>query len=132
MDAKTYRRTKLILFLILLVSVGWSFVVQRAFAAFFGIGVFLVVVTLLRARVQGVLVDERQLEISGKAAQISFQALMPLLLLASVALMTGAGEEDFHYMRGLGIVLSYVTCLGLVIYRLMYWYFDRQTGGRGR
>ena len=86
--------------------------------------------SLLKTRVDGVLADERQVIVSEKAAQASFQILMPILLLTSVALTFSGGNENFYYLKALGTVISYITCLGLIIYLLSYFYFNRKTGGK--
>lgn len=135
MSVNQFKKVKLGLVLVLAAIMGGSLMLdntqmrQSSLVAFLGMGLYLALVSLLKTRVDGVLIDERQSGVAGKAAQVSFQILMPLLLLTSVALMMSGGENEFYYVRALGILLSYVACLGLVIYLLAYIYFDRITGG---
>lgn len=91
---------------------------------------YLIIISLLKARVDGVLIDERQSYVAGKAAQTSFQILVPILFLTSAALLVDARLSDFGYTKAIGIILAYITCLALVIYGVVYWYFNRQTGGQ--
>lgn len=130
MKVKNFKIFKLVLFSLEILAVGYALWSGYAAIAFLGIGLYMVLVTLIKTRVDGVLADERLNRVSEKASEISFKILMPMLLLTSVAMMMGGGSENFYYIRALGVVLSYVTSLGLFIYLLAYWYFDRETGGR--
>ena len=137
MRVKEFKRVKLVLMLGLVVVVMGAMFLdntamkQSSAVVFLGLGGYMALVSLLKTRVEGVLEDERQLEVAGRAAQSAFRILMPILMLASVALIMAGRSQEFFYVRALGIVLSYVTCLGLVIYLLTYWYFDRRSGGVG-
>lgn len=125
MKVKTYQKTK---WFTLIILMALSIEMDSVFFALIGITLGMVFLSLLKLRVKGVLADERQLDVSEKAARTSFKVLMPVLGLTSLALIMGGGGP-FYYVRALGIVLSYVTCLGLVIYLLSYWYFNRKYGG---
>ena len=87
------------------------------------------VISLLKTRVKGILADERQIAVAEKSAQASFAILLPLLALTSLVLMASAGKQEFYYLKGLGIILSYITYLGLLIYLLSFYYFNKKTGG---
>ncbi|MGD9129241.1 MAG: DUF2178 domain-containing protein [Candidatus Woesebacteria bacterium] len=130
MTVKQYKNSKKFLFISLFFILGFSIWSGNALIAFLSIGTYLFLISLFKTRVKGVLADERQKGVSEKAAQTSFQILMPIFLLTSLALTTAGGNQDWHYIKALGIVFSYVTCLALLIYILAYWYFDKKTGGR--
>lgn len=129
MKVKIYQKIKWLLLIVLIILVAWSIETERVFFTLIGITLGMVFLSLLRLRVKGVLEDERQLDVGEKAARTAFKVLMPVLGLTSLALIMSGGEDQFYYVRALGIVLSYVTCLGLVIYLLSYWYFDQKYGG---
>lgn len=129
MSVQQYRRLRLILTSCLTALLIYSFLSNIMLLAFLGIGLYMTLVSLLKTRVSGVLADERQLGVAAKAAQVSFQVLMPILLLTSVALIMSGGKEEFHYLDALGTVLSYVTGLGLIVYVASYWYLNKKTGG---
>jgi len=82
----------------------------------------------VKLKVKGVVEDERAMDVGGRAAMAAFRVLMPVLGLASLAMFM-AGEGEFYYVRALGIVLGYVTCLGLVVYVVAYGYYERKFGG---
>jgi uncharacterized membrane protein len=129
MTTHSYRRLNKIVFILVGVICLISFYLEMAFLSFLVIGLYMGLISLVRTRVKGVLADERQQSVAEKAAQVSFQVLMPILLLASVALITSGGKQEFYYVKALGVVLSYVTSLGLIIFLLTYWYFDQKSGG---
>lgn len=102
---------------------------NSALIAVFGIGFGMFILTFLQSSIKEKLIDERIESISNRAAMVSFRIMLPILGLTSVALLVSAGEEEFYYLHGLGIVLSYITCLGLVIYLVAYFCFKRKYGG---
>lgn len=130
MTVKQYRNSNKIIFFILAVSVIYSVWSGYTYIAFLEVGLYMGVISLLKTRVDGILADERQLQVAEKASRTSFNIMMPMLLLTSLALMSSAGREEWHYLKALGIIMSYVTALGVLIYLLTYWYFDKKTGGR--
>lgn len=130
MTVKVYKNLNKVLFLLVVGLAIYSAVTQLVIVALFGVGFYMVLISLLKTRVKGVLADERQQKIGAKAAETSFRIIVPMLLFASLALMLGQGKEEFFYIHALGLVLSYITALAAIIYTLTYWYFDRQSGGR--
>ena len=128
MKIKTYQKIKWLVLIVLMIWAAWAIELESVLLAVIGIIPGMVLLSLLKIRVRGVLADERQSDVSEKAARTSFQVLMPVLGLASLALIIG-GSGPYYYVRALGIILSYVTCLGLIIYLLSYWYFNRKYGG---
>ena len=130
MKVKTYKKISLILFIILFSLILISFYLETMLISFLAVSLYLILISLLKTRVSGILADERQVAVSQKASQTSFQILMPILLLASLALGMGGGKQEYNYLKGLGIVLSYITCLGLLIYLITYFYFDKKSGGK--
>jgi uncharacterized membrane protein len=128
MKVKTYQKIKWSVLIVLMIWTAWSIELESVLLAVIGVIPGMVLLSLLKLRVRGVLADERQLDVGEKAARTSFQVLMPVLGLASLALIIG-GSGSYYYVRALGIILSYVTCLGLIIYLLSYWYFNRKYGG---
>ena len=132
MKVKTYNDTKKILAVALAFTLAVSYFTSSALLPLLGIGLYMAIVSLLKTRVDGILADERQIGVSEKASQVSFQILMPLLAITAATLYFGGGDEEFYYIKALGIVLSYIVCLGLIIYLLTYWYFDKKSGGRSK
>jgi len=130
MKVQTFKKVKLTLVICLAISIAISLALDTALIAFVAMGLYMASTSLLKTRVTGLLADERQKDISEKASRVSFQILMPMLVLVSVALTFGSGNQEFYYIKAVGVILSYIVCLGLAIYLLTYFYFDKKTGGR--
>lgn len=131
MKATTYRKVNRLLFCLTFITVSVSIAVNIAFVGFLAAGFYMVLTSLLKTRISsGIIADERQSHVSEKAAQVSFQILLPMLLLTTIVLIAGGEKQEFHYLKALGTILSYITSLGLIIYLLTYWYFDKKSGGR--
>jgi len=132
MKVETYKNIKKVMALTLAFVLVYAFSQGSYLLPLLVIGLYMAIISLLKTRVDGVLADERQVSVSEKASQVSFQILMPMLALTAAMLYIGGGNGEFYYIKALGIVLSYIVCLGLIIYLLTYWYFDRKSGGRSK
>jgi len=130
MTVKNFRKIKT--FTAFFLAVFFSIAISQGmpFLSFLALGSAVFVLSLLKTRVDGVLEDERQLQVAGKAAQLAFQVLLPVLMLTSIALLTGKQEDQSFYITALGVVLSYVTSLGLLLYIFAYFIFDRKSRGQ--
>lgn len=129
MDKKMFRKVNIGLFIIMMILLIFALQSSNVFVALLSVGSYMVLVSFLKTGVRGFLADERQIRVSEKAAEFSFKALMPILLLANIGLFFGGESGRFHYVRALGITLAYITSLAILIYALTYWYFDRKTRG---
>jgi len=129
MKIQTYKKINAVLFATMFLCVGLAFWSGQTFIAFLAIGCYMALISLLKTRIRGILADERQIAVAQKASEVSFKILLPTLLFASVALISAAGENDFYYLKGLGIILSYITSLGTLIYFLTFLYFNKISGG---
>ena len=129
MRVKQFQKIKRIFFIGVFILIACALIFHCWVLAFFVLAGYLVLMSLLKTRVEGVVVDERQSLVAGQAAQVSFQILLPILLLISVILLMAGGNQEWHYLQALGVIFAYITCLGCVIYAVTYWYFNRKTGG---
>ena len=130
MTTKTYRTVKKIIFLILFLIVFLLINNGFQFFSFLVLSMAMFILSLLKTRVDGVLEDERQLQMAGKAAQLSFQVLLPILMLNSLALLTGRQESQSFYVTAVGMILAYISVLASLIYIVAYFYFERKSQGK--
>jgi uncharacterized membrane protein len=91
------------------------------------LGLGMMVITFLKTKIEEVVEDERISEIHEKSARTAFKILMPILGLTAVTLFY-AGSGPFYFLRSLGIILGYVTCVGLGVYFVAYAYFKKRYG----
>lgn len=130
MKVETYKKIRAMLVGVMGLVTAVAVNMDKVFVVFLVVGAGMVVMTWLKAVVKEKIEDERVESVAGRAARTAFTVLMPVVGLTSLALFAAGGREEFFYVRALGIVLSYVTCLGLVIYSVAYWWIDRQLGGK--
>lgn len=129
MKSKDFQRIKRVIIVFLMIIAGLSIYINNTFFLLICLTLMMILISFLKLKVKDVLEDERQIALAEKAARTSFIVLIPVLGLTSIALFVGGGNENFYYIRALGIVLSYITCLGLIIYVISYWYFNKKLGG---
>lgn len=128
MKLNTYKKAKFIIFLLVLIGVSLSIYLNAVLLAVVSIGFGMVVNSFLKAQIVNPIADERLVSVSEKAAQTSFKVLLPILGLTSLALLYASGGP-FYYLKSLGIILAYITILGLFIYLSAYYYYNRKFGG---
>jgi uncharacterized membrane protein len=128
-SSEQFEKIRKILIIAEIILVFFAVYLNSALIAVFGIGFGMFLMTFLKSSVKEKLVDERIESISNRAAMISFRIMLPILGITSVALLVSSGKEEFYYLHGLGVILSYITSLGLLIYLLTYYYFKKKYGG---
>lgn len=128
MKLALYKKIKLSIMVAMMVGVGMAIRYGLEFVVFLVMGGGMVFMSFLKSWVEDDVVDERVEDVAGRAARMAYMVLMPVLGLTALALYGAGGRGEFYYVRGLGIVMSYVTSLGLVIYVLAYGYFERKFG----
>ncbi len=128
MKLNTFRKLRIILLVLVAAGVFASIYLNFVILAAFSVGLGMVVMSFLKILVKDVIEDERIEEVHEKATRASFKILMPILGLTAITLFY-AGDGPFYFLRSLGIILAYVTCVGLVVYLIAYFYFNRKYGG---
>lgn len=73
--------------------------------------------------------DERTQFIGSKAAQAAFVIYTTILALSSffLVLFGQYGTVPAAYIYNLGIVISYLTCFNLILYIILYAYFNKES-----
>lgn len=123
-----YKKIKKKLFFLMFISLVYAVSFGNVFVALAGLVGYLIITSFISIKVDGESMDERELGVAGRSAVLAFRLLMPMMGISSLMMVIG-GRGQYYYVRGLGIVLSYITCLGLVLYILAYKYYDAKSGG---
>jgi|GEM_PF-6302676 uncharacterized membrane protein len=94
------------------------------------LGLFLVVdglilLSLLRIKVEDEIKDERLERLNEKAAAMSFMVLIPVVGMTAIAIFLGA-KGQWSYLQSLGMVLGYVAVLGVTVHLISWWYLSRK------
>lgn len=127
MKFKTYSKLRKAVIAIVLLGVFVSVYFGYIFISAFSVGIGMVIVSFLKTQVTDAVDDERLNDIHEKAAMTSFRIMLPILGLTSLTLIYSAGGP-FYFLYVLGVVLGYITCLGVAIYLISYWYLNRKYG----
>lgn len=128
MKAKTYNNIRHIITFLIVILTFYSIYSKIVFVLFISIFFGMLILSFLRIFVNEEIEDERIKAISEKAALNSFKILLPIISITSIALYMG-GEHSHYFLRGLGIILGYVSIIGILIYLALYFYFNKIFGG---
>lgn len=128
MRVREFNRARVMLLVLVAIGTLLSIYFDILMLAVLFVGLGMVVISFLKSQVKETIEDERVRSIHEKAARTSFKILMPILGLTSFALFC-TGEGPFTFVRSLGIVLGYITIVGLLVYIVSYYYLNRRYGG---
>lgn len=137
MEVKKYRqfRIAVIIFIgaIVAASVFLNSYLLAAVAVFTGL-LFLV---LVRSKVK-IMIDERELAMREKAAQLTYAVFAPTIGIGAFLLMIPYqkispvfAKGEFAYLESLGMILAYLTLFLIAIYAISYHFLNRKYGGSG-
>ena len=134
-DIKKYRKIRAVVafFVAGLVSVSVTInsYVLAAVAVFTGM-LFLI---LVRSKTK-VVVDEREVSIREKAANLTYAIFAPVLGIGSFLLLLPSNinspvlsKGDFIFLESLGMIFAYLTLFLIAIYSISYFYLNKKFGG---
>jgi len=111
------------------VLVGWSVTTGYALVP---IPVFLagaIIIYLLRRRVKALTEDERVHSIVNRTSRRTVEIIVILMAIAGATLlaMSQGGSPD---LEPAGLTLAYSVCATLIIYNILYTYYNRRYSGK--
>jgi len=129
MSVKTYRLWMLAITVVVAVLVGWSVTTGYALVP---IPVFLagaIIIYLLRRRVKALTEDERVHSIVNRTSRRTVEIIVILMAIAGATLlaMSQGGSPD---LEPAGLTLAYSVCATLIIYNILYTYYNRRYSGK--
>lgn len=95
-----------------------------AVASFFG---GIAVMYLSKRRLEDIVEDERIRQISQKASGITFQFIILSFAIGGAVLI--AMKDTYPKYTDFGFFMSYAACTSLVLYSILYMYFNMKSGG---
>lgn len=128
MKSKLYKQLRVIVLVLVMLGMGVAVTLNSVLLGLVAVGGGMVVMSFLKSQVKNALYDERIINVSNRASRAAFVITLPILGLTSVMLLL-AGEGPFYFLKSLGIVLGYVTCVMVGVYLLAWFYFNKQSGG---
>jgi len=129
MDNKTYKKYRIgiALFVAILMSIAVS--LDNTLLALSSVIIGMVFSVVVRSKTKHV-VDEREVMIRQKAAQMAYAIFAPTIGLGSLLLIL-VSDETSYFTEAIGIVLSYLTLFLIALFSIFLYYFNRKYGGNG-
>ena len=127
MDVKSYRRYLALATTILAAIVAWSVIAQNMMVAVAGVSASMILLYLLRKRVEEVMIDERVHRISQMASRTTLQ-IFGWVSAASAFILIAFGRTISTGFEQSGYTLAYATCALLLLYSLFYKYYGSKFG----
>ena len=129
MSVKTYRLWMLAITVVVAVLVGWSVTTGYALVP---IPVFLagaIIIYLLRRRVKALTEDERVHSIVNRASRRTVEIIVIFMAIAGATLLA-VSQDGSPDLESAGLTLAYSVCATLIIYNILYTYYNRRYSGK--
>jgi len=128
MNQKKYRqiRIAIIVFMALILSIAIS--IDSYLLAITSIitGIMFTVIVKSRAKIR---VDEREIAIREKAANLTYAIFAPTIGIGSALLILIPVTNDAFYLEALGTVLAYLSLFLIALYAISYSFLNKKYGG---
>lgn len=123
MTLKTFRNAKLAIVIILAASIGISTAYHNYLFPVIGLILGSLLMFYLRGKVQGILADERDYLMAGKAATLAIQVYGWIAVLAMFLLLSRRGFNPSY--EPIAYTLAYSTCFLMLMYALVFRYYSK-------
>lgn len=134
MDRKKYKQIRIIVAFFVLAIVVMAKITNSYLLSTAGVFTGLIFMVLVRFKSR-IKVDEREMTIQEKAAQMTYSIFAPtigigafLLLIPSHVALTVFAKGEFIYLESLGMVFAYLTLFLIAIYAISYYFLSRRFG----
>jgi len=128
MTFKQFRVVKMAISAALAVIMAQAVIFGNYFLAAVSVTAAIILMLVLRRRVREVLADERDYELSGRAARWTLSAFSVLATAAAFILFSLRRLNPL--LEAVAYVLSYATCALLIFYSLLFGYLRKSPSGR--
>lgn len=130
MDQRRYKQVRVVVILFVLAIVGLAVTCDSYLLAVLGVLTGMLFMGVVRSKTK-ITVDEREVTVREKAAQMTYAIFAPTIGIGSFFLIILARGE-FYYLESLGIVFAYLTLFLIALYAIFYHFFNRKYGGGGQ
>ena len=135
MERKKYNQFRAVVTLFVGMIVGISVVQGSYWLSIIGVLTGMVFMTLVRSKAK-IRMDEREVVVRQKAAQLTYAIFAPtiglgafLLLMISNNNLQVMANGEFAYLESLGMILAYLALFMISLYAISFYYINRQYGG---
>ena len=128
MSIKTYRLWMVVITVIVAALVGWSVTTGNVLVPIPTVVAGVIILYLCKRRVKAFTEDERLHGIVNQASRRTIEIVVIFMAIAGAILlaMSQGGSPDFEPA---GLTLAYSVCATLIIYNILYTYYNRKFGG---
>ena len=129
MKQKQFRMISLLITMIMGAVVGFSVSIRNPALAAGVLLAGMVAMYNIKSRLEDVVEDERIHQVSQKASRVTLQIVALGLVVGGTVLI--AMRDTYPEYTDLGFFMAYTSCGVLVLYSLLYRFYNRKYGGWG-
>ena len=130
MNEKRYKQIRIVIGLFSAVIVMVAVSLDNIFLAAGGVIIGMFFMVLARSKTNKI-VDEREITVREKAAQMAYAIFAPTIGLGSFFLILLARGEHY-FLEAVGIVLAYLSLFLIGLYTISFFFYNRKYGGDGK
>jgi len=127
MNNKTYRRYRIGIAIFVAATMSMAVSMDNTILAFSSVIIAIAFMAVVRSKTKRI-VDEREVMVRQKAAQMTYAIFAPTIGMGSLLLILLADESNY-YLEAMGVVLSYLTLFLIALFSISTLYFNRKYGG---
>jgi uncharacterized membrane protein len=107
-------------------AVGMSVAMGNMFVPLAAVLIGMGILYVCRRQVKEVLTDERNRQIAAKAARVTLAVYGPVMAVVSTVLLV-LSRGAYPELEPVGLTLAYSTAAVVVLYDILYYYFERKS-----
>jgi len=130
MTNKQYKNIKLIIAVIIAIIFGQSIILENYILPIMTLVISSLILLILRRKVKGIMVDERDRELGGKSALIALQIYSWIAVIAMFVLYSFKDVNPAY--EPIGITLAYSTCLLMITYSLIFHFYNKASFAKNK
>ena len=130
MKNKNYRKVRIGIAAFMAVMMSLAISQHNILLAIASIVIGIAFIAVSRSKTER-LVDEREVMVRQKAAQMAYAIFAPTIGLGSVFLILLA-KDEFYFLEAIGIVLAYLSIFLIALYSISFFFLNRKYGGDGK
>jgi len=127
MENKTYRKLRIGIAAFVAAAMSIAVTLDNMLLGVASVVIGMISMVVVRSKVKRI-VDEREVMVRQKAAQMTYAIFAPTIGLGSVMLVLLA-DESSYILKAMGTVLSYLTLYLIALFSISLVYFNRKYGG---
>jgi len=125
MSGKTFFWIRALVAFFMAVVLAVAFNQHNIWLGLGAIGVGIIFLVLVRKKVKDILVDERVINVAGRAGAMTYRILTVVLAVGGMVLIIFGQRDNQEYFNALGLIFTYLAMFSMLIYSLSYWLYNQ-------